>query len=240
MRRAPLPTTLALFCLTLFSTLAGAADVRIDSSIRYQTIDGFGSFAYAPGDNPILSPQKFADLYVKDLGASIIRMSVGPDASPTPDLDLDHLNLDNRLHMDAPGVAPIGKARLAAIEPTLSGQGQSLRLALVAPGLDQGQRHHHPRRARPGRSAPAPGQIHRGILHRVRKKIRRSTIEAVQPSRTSSASTNSYDLTASIPPTLSTTPSRPSPSSSRNGAAPLNSWAPRTSAPMAISAFARK
>ena len=67
MRRAVCLTPIVSALILLLAPIAAlAAEVKIDASIRYQTIDGLGTFAYAPGDGGILSSDQFADLYVKN------------------------------------------------------------------------------------------------------------------------------------------------------------------------------
>lgn len=63
-----------------------AADVTIDGRHRFQTIDGFGTCvaSKSPGPgNPYLN-EAFENAYMKDLGASILRLEINPELGPTP------------------------------------------------------------------------------------------------------------------------------------------------------------
>jgi glucuronoarabinoxylan endo-1,4-beta-xylanase len=109
----------ALICLS--ASRAEGADVKVDSTVRYQTMDGFGTCTYIYSDAmEAYQKQDFQDLYMGDLGASLMRMEISPDAQPEPDLDLDHLNLD-KLHMEVRSVKLNGTA-FAAMQKRYPGK----------------------------------------------------------------------------------------------------------------------
>jgi len=72
---------LALFavCLTCLPSFAQDAQITVDASRRYQTIDGFGTCLAWWKDQPYDDP-KFQAMYWRDLGASILRMEFHPNA----------------------------------------------------------------------------------------------------------------------------------------------------------------
>jgi O-glycosyl hydrolase len=107
---SPLPGWLLFSLLLVLATApAHAADVVVDSNTRYQTIDGFGTCTYLYGDDDTTyETPEFQDWYLKDLGASLMRMEFHPDAEPQEDLDLDNLNFD-KLQMNTRNVAVNGK-----------------------------------------------------------------------------------------------------------------------------------
>ena len=66
-------------CLVGLATTADAQTVAVDVAVRYQTIDGFGTFA-----GPESSNAWWQELFLDDLGASIMRLDLTPPfVSPT-------------------------------------------------------------------------------------------------------------------------------------------------------------
>jgi len=75
----------AVLCCT---ASAGAADITINQSTRYQTIEGLGGFGLMPGlgwgSAPSLCcPKAFLDTLFVNMGVSIIRFEIEPTFMPS-------------------------------------------------------------------------------------------------------------------------------------------------------------
>jgi len=69
-----------------YAVSAHAASVTIDGGKRHQTIQGFGTCvsSQSPGLKNTYLNEKFENAYMKDLGASILRLEINPDLGPKP------------------------------------------------------------------------------------------------------------------------------------------------------------
>jgi len=72
------------------------ADIIVDSTRRYQTVAGFGTFTndWDPAIAQVYRSDRFQVMYARDLGCSILRSSTDPELFKSEDLDLEHLNAD--------------------------------------------------------------------------------------------------------------------------------------------------
>lgn len=86
------------------STGAWAASVTIDGGKRHQVIEGFGTCvsSQSPGPKNTYLNEAFENAYMKDLGASILRMEINPDLGPKPlPPDTDYRTLSQSLDFKA-------------------------------------------------------------------------------------------------------------------------------------------
>ena len=83
--------------------VASAVDVTVDTTTKYQKIEGFGTCTinWMPNVSALYDTQKFRDFYGDDLGGSIVRFHLAPDLQKEPDLDLENLDL-SKFNWDAP------------------------------------------------------------------------------------------------------------------------------------------
>ncbi len=103
MAKAILSGTLGLLS-AICATGAWAANVTIDESKRHQVIQGFGTCVagQSPGPKNTYLNEAFENAYMKDLGASILRMEINPDLGPKPlPPDTDYQTLYQSLDFSA-------------------------------------------------------------------------------------------------------------------------------------------
>ena len=76
--------------------LPAPVHVTLDPTVRYQTMQGFGTCTYLYGEEmtKIYPTTQFQDMYMKDLGCTMMRMEIQPEMLATPDDDMEHLNVE--------------------------------------------------------------------------------------------------------------------------------------------------
>lgn len=114
---------LTLAATLLASTLAVAApSLRIDTSVRHQVIDGFGTCLISWGNFPALYDRAFADTYVREMGLSMLRCELSgftlPKPVGTPDA-IDHRNFTFEAPTGRPKVFIDFARHLRAIDPSV-------------------------------------------------------------------------------------------------------------------------